>query len=201
MKWIIRFFAKKSSSKWFQKKSLIRRSSEDFSLGNPQSYLIWQERNGWLDSSPKNLRQMNPEKALKRRFLMKWMIRFFAKKSSSKWFQKKSLIRRSSEDFSLGNPQSDLVWQEGNGWLDSSPKIFVKWIQKKNLEEGFQWNEWLDSSPKNLRPMIPEEISDKKIFRRFLFRKSSIRFGLIGRKWMIRFFVKKSSSKWIQKNS
>ena len=38
---------------------------ENFSLGDPQSYLIWQEENGWLDSSPKNLRQMNPEKIFK----------------------------------------------------------------------------------------------------------------------------------------
>ena len=43
--------------------------------------------------------------------------------------------------------------------------------------------------------MIPEEISDKKIFRGFLFRKYSIIFDLTGRKWMIRFFAKKSSSK------
>ena len=38
---------------------------EYFSLGDPQSYLIWQEENGWLDSSSKNLRQMNPEKIFK----------------------------------------------------------------------------------------------------------------------------------------
>ena len=38
---------------------------EYFSLGYPQSYLIWQEENGWLDSSSINLRQMNPEKIFK----------------------------------------------------------------------------------------------------------------------------------------
>ena len=44
-----------------------RISLEYFSLGGPQSYLIWQEGNGWLDSSPKNLRQMNLEKIFKKK--------------------------------------------------------------------------------------------------------------------------------------
>ena len=67
------------------------------------------------------------------------MIRFFIKKSSPNEsrnnLQKESL--HDSEDFSLAKFQSYLICQK--------------------------WNEWLDSSSNDLRPMNPEEISEKKI--------------------------------------
>ena len=173
---------------------------ENFSWGDPQSYLIWQEENGWLDSFPKIFAKWIQKKSLKRRssgfrgFLikkfpiifglpeMKWMIRFFIKKSSSNdsrrnlWkenYFRIFLFRRSSIIFDLA----------GRKWMirffvkKSSPNESRKNLQKEGLQDpedfslgNFQsylacqkWNEWLDSSPKNLRPMILDEISEKKI--------------------------------------
>ena len=93
--WMIRFFPKKSSPNE-SRKNLLRedlQDSEDFSLGNFQSYLACQKWNEWLDSSPKNPRPMEEIS------------------------EKKTIL----EYFSLGDSQSYLIWQEANGWLDSSP--------------------------------------------------------------------------------
>ena len=156
---MIRFFAKKiSPNEWrknLQKEGL--QDSEDFLLGNFQSYLTFQKWNEWLDSSPNDLSSNDSRRNIWKEdyfriFLFrrssiifdlagkKRMIRFFIKKSSTNEsrnnLQKESL--HDSEDFSLVNFQSYLACQK--------------------------CNEWLDSSSKNLRPMILEEISEKKFF-------------------------------------